>query len=126
MTYRTENTNPSRFCCVFMTLCCVCLPANAQQKTPAATRSQQREGAQIFSTLCASCHGLDGHGGERAPDIVANPEVQKISDAQIAKIISQGVPGSGMPSFRSLGPVKVQAVLAYLRALPAHKSSSLF
>jgi cytochrome c oxidase cbb3-type subunit 3 len=107
-----------------MTLCCVCLPAKAQQKNPAATRSQHSEGAQIFSTVCASCHGLDGHGGERAPDITGNPEVQKMSDAQIAKIIHQGVPGTGMPSFRSLGPTKVQAVLAHLRSLQGQSSSS--
>ena len=124
MTYRTENTKIARFCWVFMTVCCVCVFANAQQKTPAATRSQQSEGAQVFSTLCASCHGLDGHGGERAPDIAVNSEVQKMSDAQIAKIIHQGVPGTGMPSFRSLGPSKIQAVLVHLRTLQGQTSSS--
>jgi cytochrome c oxidase cbb3-type subunit 3 len=74
-------------------------------------------GKQTFASTCANCHGLDGRGGERAPNIAENPKVQKLSDAQLAHIIENGIPGAGMPAFHSLEAADVQAVVAYVRTL---------
>jgi putative heme-binding domain-containing protein len=74
-------------------------------------------GKKTFASTCANCHGLDGRGGERAPNIVENPKVQQLSDAQIFRVIENGVPGTGMPAFHSLARVEVEAVVAYLRFL---------
>ncbi len=76
-----------------------------------------REGVQIFAARCASCHGLDGHGSELAPDIATRRDVQNLSDAALLRIIREGVPGSGMPPFRSLGNSKIQAVVRHLHNL---------
>ncbi len=76
-------------------------------------------GKRTFASTCAGCHGLDGRGGERAPNIVENPNVQRLSDSQIFRIIENGVPGTGMPAFRSLTRPDVQAVATYLRSLQA-------
>jgi putative heme-binding domain-containing protein len=78
-------------------------------------------GKQTFASTCAGCHGLDGRGGERAPNIAENPKVLRLSDAQISHIIENGVPGTGMPAFRSLAHPDVQAIVAYLRSLQGTK-----
>ena len=74
-------------------------------------------GEEAFASTCAGCHGLDGRGGERAPNIAERAHVQRLSDAQISHIIENGVPGTGMPAFHSLQPSDVRAIVAYLRIL---------
>jgi cytochrome c oxidase cbb3-type subunit 3 len=74
-------------------------------------------GKQIFASTCAGCHGLDGRGGERAPNIAERASVQRLSDPQISLIIENGVPGTGMPSFHSLANSDVKALVSYLRTL---------
>lgn len=50
-------------------------------------------GSQLFTTHCATCHGLDGAGfkakrmGARP---LGSPAVQAMSDAELAETISQG------------------------------------
>ncbi len=84
-------------------------------------KSVSTRGKQTFASTCAGCHGLDGRGGERAPNIAENPKVQRLSDGQIFGIIENGVPGTGMPAFHSLARPDVQAVIAYLRSLQGAK-----
>lgn len=74
-------------------------------------------GKQTFTSTCASCHGLDGKGSERAPNIAENPKVQRFSDSQIFRIIENGIPGTGMPAFHSLESTQIKAVVVYLRTL---------
>jgi len=78
-------------------------------------------GKQTFASTCASCHGLDGRGGERAPNIAESPKVQRLSDTQIAHIIENGIPGTGMPAFHSLESSNIKAVVTYLRTLQGAK-----
>jgi len=80
-------------------------------------------GKQAFASTCASCHGLDGRGGERAPNIAERASVQRLSDAQIVHIIENGVPGTGMPAFHSLERSDVETIVAYLRALQGRKKT---
>ena len=78
-------------------------------------------GKQLFASTCAGCHGLDGRGAERAPNIAERPQVQRLSDEQISKIIEHGIPGTGMPGFHALDHSEVQAIVAYLRMLQGKK-----
>jgi cytochrome c oxidase cbb3-type subunit 3 len=92
--------------------------AQASQPQPHANASADtRKGAEVFASSCAGCHGLDGRGGERAPNIASRPAVQQLSDAELVRIIQQGIMGTGMPPFRSLPTPDVQSVVAYLRTL---------
>ena len=43
--------------------------------------------------------------------------MRHLSDAELSSIISNGVPGTGMPAFRSLSARQVGAVVDYLRTL---------
>jgi cytochrome c oxidase cbb3-type subunit 3 len=95
----------------------------AQSQTPQQSARQKdsnpisQPGKQNFASTCAGCHGLDGRGGERAPNIADNPKVQRLSDAQIARIVENGIPGAGMPAFRSLTSSDVKTLVAYLHTL---------
>lgn len=72
---------------------------------------------QAFAANCAGCHGLDGKGGERAPDIVTRANVRKLSDAQLLQILKKGVPQTSMPAFNHLGDDVLRSLVAYLRNL---------
>ena len=44
-----------------------------------------------------------------------------MSDADVSTIISNGIPDTGMPAFRSLKPTQVSAIVGYLRLLQGHE-----
>jgi mono/diheme cytochrome c family protein len=70
------------------------------------------------------CHGPDGSGSAvgkslNVPDL-RSPVVQKLPDAQLAQIISDGK--GGMPSFKSsLSEDQVHSLVAYVRSLRPKK-----
>ncbi len=92
-----------------------------QQKT--RSQNNRSNGQQVFASNCAGCHGLDGTGTQRAPNIVNSPQVQKFSAAEMFRVISEGVPGTGMPAFQRLGKPAVNATVAYLRSLQGKNGS---
>jgi cytochrome c oxidase cbb3-type subunit III len=102
---------------VLFIFACGVRPAWAQDLTEDDFKAAPGPGQQTFSSTCAGCHGLDGRGSERAPSIAASAKVQHLSDAQIASIISNGIPGTGMPSFHTLSAAQVRSVVNYLRVL---------
>jgi cytochrome c oxidase cbb3-type subunit III len=104
-----------RGACICLNIFVACVSLRAQQRAPSPAALVQ--GRQVFSSSCAGCHGLDGRGGERAPDIAGKREVQRLSNAVLARIVHDGVPGTGMPSFRLLGASRIQAVVLYVRSL---------
>ena len=74
-------------------------------------------GQQQF-TRCAGCHGLDGRGGEHAPNIATDPKVQALSHRDLLNIVRSGIPAAGMPGFASsLDDAQIRAVVSYLRIL---------
>jgi cytochrome c oxidase cbb3-type subunit III len=88
-----------------------------QAAAPQPGPSPAREGQRIFQTSCAACHGLDARGGERGPDIATRREIQQLPDEALLRIVQDGVAGTSMPSFRSLGSAEIEAVVAQLRSL---------
>lgn len=89
-------------------------------RQPKPTTDSAR-GKQSFAGACAGCHGLDGKGGERAPNIADRPSLQRLSDAQLFHIIQNGIPGTGMPAFHSLESTQIKTLVAYLRTLQGTK-----
>jgi alcohol dehydrogenase (cytochrome c) len=73
----------------------------------------QSAGAKSFSGRCASCHGLDGGGGERGPDIVRTPRSRAQSAEDLRRIIRTGVPDAGMPGF-TLPDGEMNALVAHV------------
>ena len=74
-------------------------------------------GQQTFSA-CAACHGLDGRGGEHAPNIATERRIQQMSDETVLTIVRKGIPTAGMPGFSTLlNDGQIHAVVRYLRVL---------
>jgi putative heme-binding domain-containing protein len=74
-------------------------------------------GRATYNSSCAGCHGLDGRGSDKAVNISGSDKIRGFSDAQLSDIISNGVPGTGMPAFHNLSENQTRAVVAYLRSL---------
>jgi putative heme-binding domain-containing protein len=92
-------------------------PAWQKASKTLQTSSSVGAGRQTFNSVCASCHGLDGRGGERGPDIASRPEITRLTDEETLKILRNGVPEKGMPPFAAMGPAKLSELLSYLRVL---------
>jgi len=114
------------FCAAIVTTlfaaCALLVPAEAQRGHPATRKNQPgrsaaADGRKLFDSVCATCHGLDGRGGERGPNIATRPEVQQLSDEETLRILQAGIPAAGMPGFDALGAPMLKAVIGYLRTL---------
>jgi cytochrome c oxidase cbb3-type subunit III len=93
-----------------------------------------RQGAVLFRQDCVFCHGVNARGGVRGPDLTSGIWAHGGSDAEIARTISKGVPGTAMPP-NDLSHTEIQQIIAYLRtqqqaasvqAGDAHRGESLF
>ena len=79
------------------------------------------DAAGTFKAKCAGCHGPDGKGNTPAGKAVgvhdfASPEVQKMSDADLAGIISMGK--NKMPAYaKTLKDPEITALVGYVRSL---------
>jgi cytochrome c oxidase cbb3-type subunit 3 len=92
----------------------------SQQAAPAVP-----DGKKAFESICASCHGLDGRGGERGPNIATVQEVQNLSDSEIFKILRDGKTYAGMPGFAGLGNDRLGAILKHLRKLQGMSAATV-
>lgn len=91
--------------------------------TGAPLRSQQ-PGQSLYQSNCAGCHGLDGRGGEHAPNIATVQRVQQLTDAALLRIIRDGLPAAGMPAFGSrLKSEQLSSVADYLRSLQGERKT---
>lgn len=98
--------------------------------TPAvfAQKGDPAQGATLYSTKCAMCHGADGSGstamGKRFKlRDLRSAEVQQQTDAQLSDIIAKGKKGAtgSMPAYESLGHDGIQNVIAHLRQMAKSK-----
>jgi len=71
-------------------------------------------GRRQYETICASCHGGDGNGGERGPAIVSRLAARR--DDELAAFLRDGVPAAGMPGFPLPEP-DMRALIGFLRTL---------
>ncbi|MHB1958209.1 MAG: c-type cytochrome [Acidobacteriaceae bacterium] len=74
------------------------------------------QGAQMYASDCAYCHGADGRGG-RGPSIATLPKAIALSNRDLMGIVQNGEADQGMPGFPGLGDPGTKAVVQYLRAL---------
>jgi PQQ-dependent dehydrogenase (methanol/ethanol family) len=68
-----------------------------------------------FGQLCASCHGPDAAGGDRAPALANSRALRTRTAAQIGDTIRNGTPG-GMPPF-ALPAAQLTAIATWVRSL---------
>lgn len=73
------------------------------------------DGARLYASNCAACHGEKGTGGIGVP--LALPSFQaSVSDEYLRKTIHLGRPGRVMPAFSRLKDDEIDAIVGYLRS----------
>ena len=103
-------------------LCSTAVSQTSNVKKPGVQVANSKRN-KLFESSCAVCHGLDGGGGEHAPNIGRASAAKSKSDSDLARILRDGIPNKGMPPFRSLGDPKLRSILLYLRLLQAKSDS---
>src|SRR3989442_1474824 len=96
----------------------VALGATGYLHQNTAAQPAAEAGKKSFETRCAPCHGGDGRGGERGPNILVSETVRKRPAAALGELITGGVPAGGMPGV-SLPRAELDALVAFVRALAA-------
>jgi len=91
-------------------------PAAAAKVNPLLNRTDAAAGGdKLFQQRCATCHGEDGRGTAKAPDLNAR-ETQAQTDGALYWKISSGNTHAGMPAFSFLPePQRWQLVLSLRR-----------
>lgn len=85
--------------------------------TPGKSNAAMIQARRDYETRCSSCHGLDGRGSERAPNISSDPAIVNLPDRDIFKMVHDGIPSKGMPAFGYLGGEEIKSLVSYLRAI---------
>lgn len=81
----------------------------------------QGSGADIFKAKCAMCHGPDGSastgmGKSMGLKPLSSPEVQKMSDADLTALVTNGK--GKMPAYKGkLSDADISAVVKYVKTL---------
>jgi quinoprotein glucose dehydrogenase len=87
----------------------------------APSAGSPRSGVEAYAVACASCHGPDRRGRDRAPSLIGVGT--RLSADQIRQVIERG--RGFMPSFANLPEDEKQSIIAYLlgRATPVAQSA---
>jgi putative heme-binding domain-containing protein len=77
-------------------------------------RADVENGSRLYAAQCAQCHGPTG---ETVPgvDLRRGQFRSAASDEDLARAITMGVPGTGMPPF-ALEPSELTGIIAFIRA----------
>jgi putative heme-binding domain-containing protein len=70
-------------------------------------------GARLYDAQCATCHGANGDG-VGGVDLKSGKFRTAVTDQDLNRVITNGVPGTGMLAFR-FDTAEIAGVIAYLR-----------
>jgi cytochrome c oxidase cbb3-type subunit 3 len=95
----------------------------AQENPVADNAAAIADGQKLFVQSCAPCHGATGEGGQgqaegmHAPDLTRGQFRAGKRDSDLFRVISEGVKGTLMPSFKSLGDEQIWRLVTFVRSL---------
>jgi len=80
-------------------------------------------GARLYDAQCTTCHGAtgDGVGGV---DLRSGKFRNGVTDQDLVRVITTGVPGTGMQAFK-LDPSEIAGLIAYLRNMNSFDRGSV-
>jgi cytochrome c oxidase cbb3-type subunit III len=78
------------------------------------SRADIEAGQRLYGPQCQVCHGANGDGVPGI-DLKLGRFRRSSSDDDLARVITSGVPGTGMPPF-ALRPEELTAIVAFIRA----------
>ena len=93
------------------------LQAQRRRQSASAYSAQDIEaGNKHFVESCGVCHGVDGRGSARGPNLTQGMIVSRGSDEEVAGAIRLGVPNSAMPAF-AVPDGEIKQLVAFIRSL---------
>lgn len=108
---------------LFLVACNQGIETSKTPDTPTPPPVQAVDGKALFERNCVVCHGTFGKGDGPAsanlstkPADLTSQAVQKKSDPDLKKIISEGT-ARGMPPWRHLSEAERDALVKYIREL---------
>ena len=103
-------------------------PAAAAQPTAAAHPGEYAPadiayGSRLYDAQCTTCHGAtgDGVGGV---DLRSGKFRNAVTDQDLTRVITMGVPGTGMLAFK-FDPSELTGIIAYLRNMNSFDRGSV-
>jgi cytochrome c oxidase cbb3-type subunit 3 len=79
------------------------------------TAQAAHDGARLYASHCAACHGSRGTGGVGVP--LALPDfLAQVDDAYLSKSIRLGRPGRVMPAFAHFSDAETAAIVHHIRS----------
>jgi mono/diheme cytochrome c family protein len=77
------------------------------------------DGAKVFASKCAVCHGVDGAGKMKGTPDLRSDDIQKRSDADLMSSIANGPKGKESHAFskKGLDDATIKSLVAYIRTL---------
>lgn len=107
---------------LFLMASTVCPTGFEMAANEAASQNPQsvdlEAGRRHFETRCAACHGADGRGGERGPDVISPERARRRSADELSDLIRRGMPAAGMPAFQ-LPEGEMRELVAFIRSMTA-------
>ncbi|HHY84185.1 MAG TPA: c-type cytochrome [Verrucomicrobia bacterium] len=95
--------------------------ANIASLEPSQDAAVLESGRQLFTTLCAPCHRMDG-GGLVGPNLTDDYWIHGSTFADNVRVIWDGVPAKGMITWKNnLRPDQILAVASYIYTLRGAK-----
>jgi mono/diheme cytochrome c family protein len=74
-------------------------------------------GQELYAASCASCHGPDGQGSQRAPSLNVRSYLAETPDSAMEQIITLGVPETAMQAWGDrLSAAQIQAIVGFIRS----------
>jgi len=100
---------------VLVLLTLVASVASAGQQDHQYSPTEIQAGLRLYTAECSLCHGPNG-------DLMSGIDLRRgqfrraVSDEDLARVITNGVPDAGMPAFAKLQSADVTALVAFIRA----------
>src|SRR5215469_14157743 len=96
------------------------------QENPLASDPEAAEtGRWMFRIYCAPCHGIRAAGG-RGPDLTKGTYSAGDRDADLFRVISQGVPGSEMGAYGNrVEDGDIWRLVAYIRSVSRRDNAAI-
>jgi putative heme-binding domain-containing protein len=90
------------------------LPAQGPSQDHQYSTTDIQTGSRLYSAQCQLCHGVNGDG-VAGINLRLGQFRRPMSDDDLRKVITAGIPGAGMPPFK-LQPSELDGLVAFMRA----------
>jgi len=96
-----------------------------RERNPFSGDPKAAEGGRAaFRIYCSPCHGIRGEGG-RGPDLTRGTYSVGERDRDLYEVISEGVPGTEMPSYNTMNEETVWHLVSYIRSIAKRSTETV-